>query len=395
MRTVILFVAAMFSSVSAQAQVSVISDNQEAITLAVTERYVLGDNDTLSSAKAIALEQAKRSASDYAGTYVESKLVVDGNNITKQQVRVLSAGFLEVLETKNSRSVDSNGSVVLDTNATIRLSKQSIKDGLAKLKSDPERKAKIERLEQENARLNAQLYELTNKINIGSRDELIEARNDVLSKLDSNREATKKVFEVGTLFQLASLGAQEGELAKETIQRDLFDYFKHQTKLTLGNPEFRKNTNGTFDVLVPVDWELDKEPLMKALEPLFRLNTSTNHRPWYSVSIYKYENEGNKAKRPFSEDLQEYIREHVIAIEVKAGDKAGYLPIGALGGFFGRENFVMHYKSEPNGNRLINEKYRNPIVIKGVSEKTLKSITAIESRVVVLPATDLAKWKYE
>lgn len=177
-------------SFSTHAAVSLDSENQDQITLNVTERYVLGDNDTLTSAREITLEQAKKSASDYAGTYIESVLQVSNQTITKQQVRVLTAGFLEVLSREDKRSVGANGSLVLDTYAKIKLSKASIRDGLAKLKSDPERKAKMDALEKDNQRLRGEVLELTRKINEGARTDLLAERDAVLAKLDSNRAAT-------------------------------------------------------------------------------------------------------------------------------------------------------------------------------------------------------------
>ncbi|MEZ8577896.1 hypothetical protein AB6C82_24045 [Vibrio splendidus] len=250
---------ALTASISAQAAVSVITDNAKNITLKVTEAYTLGDNDTMTSAKDINLESAKKSASDYAGTYVESELQVSGSKITKQQIRVLTAGFLEVLKRSDKRSIDKSGNVILNTTANIKLSKESIKDGLAKLKSDPERKAKIKSLEADNERLRNELISLTKKINSGqSRTDLMKAREIVLSDLNKNRQATKQVFEQGTLFQLATLGNDEYELAKKDIDENVFDEFKNNTVVKMGKPDFVKNANGSYNVLVPVDWNLPK-----------------------------------------------------------------------------------------------------------------------------------------
>tara|TARA_R110002124_G_scaffold223015_2_gene388394 strand:+ start:501 stop:710 length:210 start_codon:yes stop_codon:yes gene_type:complete len=61
---------------NAAAKVTVLDDTQSYLLLEVTEMYVLGDNDTLIDARNISIEQSKKSASDFAGNYVEQSLVV-------------------------------------------------------------------------------------------------------------------------------------------------------------------------------------------------------------------------------------------------------------------------------------------------------------------------------
>lgn len=79
---------------SASAQVAVLNDTRTHLLLEVTEVYVLGDNDTLIDARNISIEQSKKSASDFAGTYVEQSLVINGSRISEQHIQVLTAGYL-------------------------------------------------------------------------------------------------------------------------------------------------------------------------------------------------------------------------------------------------------------------------------------------------------------
>lgn len=394
-KNILIIAAWVLVSYQAKAAVSVASDNNNHITLNVSETYLLGDNDTLTQAKDINLEQVKKEASEYAGTYVESELKVSGSNIAKQEIRVLTAGYLEVLSVQNKRKVNGSGILTLTTQAKIRVSKESVRDGLAKLKSDPERKAKIKKLETDNNRLRNELLALTKKINTGSsRLDLVEAREKVLSDLNSNRQATKQVFEKGTLFQLAVLGGNESDLAKKDIEENVFGYFQHETKVTLGTPEFKKNNNGKYDIFVPVEWNLPKAPVEKVLNKYFNIETNVSGTP-YTVGFRNILNEGNKMKRPFSDDLQNDMRKKIVTIKVYAGSHHGYLPISGLDGFFGSEYYTMQFSNDSKRNALIEYSYRNPIVIKDVSELELQSITSIESEVVVLNSSDLRRWKYE
>ncbi len=258
-------------STSAWAKVTVIQDSDNEIRLKVTESYTLGGNDTLSNAENLVIEQAKRAATDYAGTYVESELNLSNNQITKQQVRVLSAGFMEVSRRDFNHSVNKSGNFVLHTEAEIKLSKKSITDGINKLKSDPERKAKINNLEKQNKHLRNELLQLSKKINSSnsSRTDLMAAREKVLAELDNNREAAKQVFEEGTLFQLAMLDNSDYELAKKDIDENVFGYFIHETKISMGKPRFVKNKSGNYDISIPVQWNLRKKLCPKSIREAF------------------------------------------------------------------------------------------------------------------------------
>lgn len=394
-KNILIITAWVLVSYQVKAAVSVVSDNNNHITLKVSETYLLGDNDTLTQAKDINLEQVKKEASEYAGTYVESELKVSGSNIAKQEIRVLTAGYLEVLSVQNKRKVNGSGILTLTTQAKIRVSKESVRDGLAKLKSDPERKAKIKKLETDNNRLRNELLALTQKINTGSsRLDLVEAREKVLSDLNSNRQATKQVFEKGTLFQLAVLGGNEGDLAKKDIEENVFGYFQHETKVTLGTPEFKKNNNGKYDIFVPVEWNLPKAPVEKVLNKYFNVKNGKGYAP-YSLFIKEEDNERDKTKRPFTHDLLMQITKKHPTIKISAGSHYGYLPLSYGYERFSRETYLMQFSNDSKENKMLSYSYRNPVVIKDVAEHELKKITSIESEVVVLNSSDLRRWEYE
>lgn len=387
-------------SFSALGDVSVLSETADLITLSVSDTYILGDNDTITQAKNLVLEQLKNEAADYAGSYVESELKVSGNEIVKQQIRILTAGFMEILHVDNTRRISKAGSIELDAKAKIRVSKESVRDGLQKLKTDPERKATIRRLEQDNERLVNELVNLTNSINEGSRIDLLEARKSTLSKLNNNREATKAVFEKGTLLQLADIGSKEQDIALNDVEQNVFGYFKQKTKVSVGQPEFKRNSSNLFDVSVPVEWNLKKQPVLDVLSQYFHVSKAAKNAHVgvsvpYSLSIKKSKNNGSRAKKPYSSGLEQYIRGKVIAIKVMVGSKVGYLPISGLTGSFGTGEYAFHFSNDSNKNTMIRRNLRNPIVIKNVTQKELSEATEIEASIVALAKEDLDGWAYD
>ena len=64
-----------------------------------TGRYYLGDNDTRLDGHRLALMEAKRTALETAGTYVESISEVKDFQLTRDDIRTYTAGLIEVTET--------------------------------------------------------------------------------------------------------------------------------------------------------------------------------------------------------------------------------------------------------------------------------------------------------
>lgn len=379
-------------SLPAWARVTVEKENSKYLTMKVTNNYVLGDNDTVTQAQDLLLEQLKKEASDYAGQYVESELKISNNKIVEQQIRILTAGYMEVLKIENSRKINQSGSIELYGKAKIRVSKESIRDGLEKLKRDPERKAQISKLETENDILRNELIKLSESINNESRIDLMNERKTVLSRLNTNRDAAKAVFEKGGLLELANIGKKEYELAIEDIEQNVFDYFKYNTKVTLGQLGFTVNKNGTYNVFVPVKWSLKGQPVKDVLDQYFNFKKKSVGE---ILIIYPYLNMSGELKKPYSEDLNDYMEKKIIAIEVSVGQKKGYLPIVALNDAWNwnRRGYSFHFYN--NSNEKLLSKSSNPIIIKNVSKEILRNATSISSSVIVIPKENLRNWGYD
>jgi len=71
--------------------------------------YVMGDGETPTIAEERALLQAKRSAVEQAGTYVESFSKVKNYQLTDDEVIVLASGIVEVQVVDKKRTVNGNG----------------------------------------------------------------------------------------------------------------------------------------------------------------------------------------------------------------------------------------------------------------------------------------------
>lgn len=401
----IMAAASLLISSFVAAEVKQIGDNNTHLTLRVTQTYTLGDNDTFIDAKNISLAQAQRQAADFAGTYVEQSLVVDGDKITQQQIRVLTAGFTEIIKSEEKRHIDDNGGIELVTQATIRVSKESIKDGLAKLKTDPDRLATIAALETDNARLRADLDKLSKQINTGikssdsefavkHRPDLVGKRDDVLQQLESNRNSVKQVFAKGSLLQIAQSNTSDYDLARQRLDDEFFDHYRYSTNIRLGDPEFTENASGnSYNLRVLVRWHLDSAPIEAFFKDYFEYR-----RPLKGVGrssqipmleIHRYSNNANKQKKAFTSKLFDDMSKQEILIKITAGDYSAFLPIVGLtdgrsfpGRDFAKGNaYRVQYSS--SAKQQVYWNVSNPVEIKNIPASKLNKITSIDAEVIV------------
>lgn len=67
-------------------------------TITATGEYRMGDNDTRTDAKRLALLDAKRLALEKAGTYLESVTEIKNLQVSHDELRAYTAGIVEVTE---------------------------------------------------------------------------------------------------------------------------------------------------------------------------------------------------------------------------------------------------------------------------------------------------------
>ncbi|MBI3583882.1 MAG: tetratricopeptide repeat protein [Nitrospinae bacterium] len=97
--TSIIIILLFFPSISLAETKEIISEGT----------YNMGDGETPSVAESRALLQAKRTALEQAGTYVESYTKVENLQLTKDEIQVLASGIMEVEILDKKRTVVGDG----------------------------------------------------------------------------------------------------------------------------------------------------------------------------------------------------------------------------------------------------------------------------------------------
>jgi tetratricopeptide (TPR) repeat protein len=166
----------------------------EVRTLSATGEYRMGDNDTKTDAKRLALLDAKRLALEQVGTYLEGITEVKNLSVTKDEIRSYTAGIVEVVEQETHTKLEGETSVVrvdvvakVDTALVAKQLAELRKNELAR--EDLARaKAEADRLRKELEATNKQLAALKDKTGA---DAVVQQRQQVLAKADANELLTK------------------------------------------------------------------------------------------------------------------------------------------------------------------------------------------------------------
>lgn len=385
-----IFLLFLFHLPALQAQdIRIIDDNKNHLTLQTTTQYVLGDNDSLIDARAIALQQSKRKLAEKAGSYIHAEKVVENNKIKSDTISTISTALMSVEISNESMQVVPGNKTQLTLTATAKIDKQSLYKKLGSLKDSKEKQLKIKSLEKENKALIKKLNDLNTKLRSGTylpgknqeNINLISQRNDVIFKINKNESSIRKTFEPGTLLSIANKHNDAFQSAKKGIKTNVFDYIQNNTYIRLGDPEVVDNSNGTYDILYPIYWEIDKEPIREELLKHFHIENNGN------INVIRNSNLNTK-DLPFREKLFDFYNKKYIYIDISAGkytDKR--MILGSTYVMF--DEYTLHENNSQflrSSNRPSRE--NDDILIRNVSKTDLSSMETVNAKVIISDKTE-------
>jgi hypothetical protein len=149
----------------------------------------MGDRDTKEDAIRLATEAAKRNALEQVAVYLESITVVDGLDVTKDEIRTYTAGVVLVLEQTTNTTVDGD-TVVVRTNLVAQIDTDDVQQAIAALRENEDARHQLVALKHENDQLqqdlNAANQALAQASTTEQTQQAVQRRQDILNRVQSN-----------------------------------------------------------------------------------------------------------------------------------------------------------------------------------------------------------------
>src|SRR5262245_34988916 len=149
----------------------------------------MGDRDTREDAIRFATEAAKRNALEQVAVYLESITIVDGLDVTKDEMRTYTAGLVLVLEQKIDTTLDGD-TIVIRTDLVAQIDTDEVRQAIAALRENEDARNQLVALQQENDQLQRDLdaanQTLAQASTAEQTQEAAQQRQDILNRVQSN-----------------------------------------------------------------------------------------------------------------------------------------------------------------------------------------------------------------
>ncbi len=149
----------------------------------------MGDRDTREDAIRLATEAAKRNALEQVATYLESVTIVDGLDVTKDEIRTYTAGLVLVLVQDTNTTLDGD-TIVVRTDLVAQIDTEEVGQAIAALRENEDARHQLVALHQENDQLQQDLdaanQALANASTVEQALQASQQRQDILNRVQSN-----------------------------------------------------------------------------------------------------------------------------------------------------------------------------------------------------------------
>lgn len=176
----LLLVGELFLVSPAPAEIRVVNAQGE---------HRLGDRDTREDAIRLATEAAKRNALEQVATYLESVTIVDGMDVTKDEIRTYTAGLVLVLNQQITTSLDGDV-VVIKADLLAQMDTEEVARAITALRENEDARVQLAELKQENEQLQEELKSVNQAVGAASTSDQIyqasQKRKEILNRVQSN-----------------------------------------------------------------------------------------------------------------------------------------------------------------------------------------------------------------
>jgi hypothetical protein len=351
--------------------------------------YVMGDSDTKLEARRIALEQAKRSAVEQIGTYLESETIVVNNALTKDEIRTYTAAVLKTIIISEALALLEDKSTVFRVKIKANVDAGVLDKKILEIKEDSQRKTQLAMLQVENTKLLKELENLSSQLKAGNGEgsrRLRGERESLFAKLDKNENAIQFAFEKGALLNLAL--ENQDTLAQELKDVDVFfQMVADNVKFKLGEPKIRL-VGDTAELVVDVSYHTEN---IAAIRDIFYRKFSvdrTNCHGWgnekgdENFCIFRGSYKGFGFTGINGEAVFSYFTHKNIDLVLQLGTMKDVLNIANRS-----KRDLGSWMDSPGGYyiKTVNRGYDNKVYFKisNIPKDELKNINSINAKIVI------------
>jgi len=149
----------------------------------------MGDRDTREDAIRMATESAKRNALEQTATYLESITVVNGMDVTKDEIRAYTAGLVLVLDQQTDTTIDGEA-IVVTVDLVAQIDTEEVGHAITALRKNEDARIQLAAVQQENEQLQKDLdaanQALANASTPDQTQQASQQRQDILNRVQSN-----------------------------------------------------------------------------------------------------------------------------------------------------------------------------------------------------------------
>ncbi len=356
--------------------------------------YQLGDGDSKSTARELALQQIKLTASSKAGTYIQSNTTLNNNNLN-EHIEVISASLIKLSNIKEVLQAKGK-SFILKVSAVATIDESELRSRIRAIQSDKEKANQIAKLEVENQMLVNELSKvkyLLAKDNLNTQQvtSILKRQTNLIQNFKSNAHAVSQVFSRGTLLQIARKNKAKFNQIISKLETEFFGPMLEAK--VIANVDVIEE-NGQYAALVSVSWTMPQNIKLSTLKKHLDSHSFKASRGYIDFSSYN--NLGTDAKTSQTEALFNYLSKQKVKAVVTLGSKTIAIPMlwsekhdsfrtcqternyGKFTMKYGRICFLT--KQSMSDDLRAYKTKENPIKIY-LTEKELESITSINTSV--------------
>ncbi|QBX05501.2 hypothetical protein [Alteromonas sp. RKMC-009] len=189
-----------------------------------------------------------------------------------------------------------------------------------------------------------------------------------------------------SLLALAKQSGNDFETAKADLTENVLQRIVKESKLSMGEVSVSKESDGTYNVIVPVTWSIPSGRVLSTINKYFNdyngksiSLSSSRHGGTKLVKISGRYADASDSRQPYSGRLFDVLQAHEIVLEASLGSKRTRLVVAGNLDCFVSCGYSKIPKNTwgvaVNGGESIHTfsaSQENPIVIKGVTEKELE-----------------------